>query len=39
MIMFFIHNPSYRKKALCVSSLVWSQDEHLLNPVWSCITF
>ena len=25
MIMFFSHNPLYRKKALCVISLVWSQ--------------
>lgn len=25
MIMFFSHNPLYRKKALCVNSLVWSQ--------------
>lgn len=25
-IMFFSHNPLYRKKALCVDSLVWSQD-------------
>lgn len=37
--MFFIHNPSYRKKALCVSSLVWSQDEHLLNPSGAALPF
>lgn len=34
MIMFFSHNPVYRKKALCVSSLVWSQGGGSVFPIW-----
>ena len=33
MIMFFSHNPLYRKKALLVSSLLWSQDEASVFPI------
>lgn len=33
MIMFFSHNPSYRKKALSVSSLVWSQGGASVIPI------
>ncbi len=33
MIMFFSHNPLYRKKALCVNSLVWSQGGTSLFPI------
>lgn len=33
MIMFFPNNPSYRKKALCVDSLVWSQGGTSVFPI------
>lgn len=33
MIMFFSHNPLYRKKALCVNSLVWSQGGASVFPI------
>lgn len=32
MITFFSHHPSYKKKALCVSSLVWSQGGASVSP-------